>query len=110
MDSRYLEEEQILHDHPGFLDTDVLMLPPRGPGEPMWPEVMPQSATPRPAEPQLAAPESPDKAGKGRGTGEGPGGAKPAAVADKKAAGKDGKGSPQKAALVAEPAEVCVPQ
>ncbi|KAK9833148.1 hypothetical protein WJX74_008612 [Apatococcus lobatus] len=106
MDTQYLEEEQALYDYPGFLDTDVLMLPPRGAGEPMWQEIMPRPATPLLTEPPPA--EGPDKAGKG------PGGTKLAAPIDKKAApaaaGKDGKGSPQKgmSAPVVEPAEEAV--
>lgn len=100
MDTQYLEEEQALYDYPGFLDTDVLMLPPRAPGEPLWREVLPRPATPPPTESPPT--ESLEKPGKG------PGAAKPAAASDKKAApataGKDNKGSPQKPLV--DPAEV----
>ncbi len=104
MDTRYLAEEQALREYAGFDDNDILMLPPRGPGEPMWPEIMPPPSPSADLEPALPAPAA-EAAGK-------PGGAKPPAAGDKKpAAGspaKDGKGSPQKgASIAAEAVEVC---
>ena len=105
MDTRYLAEEQALRNYAGFADTDILMLQPRGPGEPMWPEIMPPQASPAVSEPASAG--TPAEAG-GKGAKQpAAGDKKPAAAA---APGKDAKGSPQKGAAPstasAEPVEV----
>ena len=113
-DTQHLVEEQALHDYPGFADSDVLMLPPRGVGEPMWPEILPPevAATAGDARPPSAPAQAPGKPGKAPGTAEVAGAGRQPAAGDKApaTAAKDGKGSPQKPAAPtgAEPIEVCL--